>query len=108
MPTRNYGHVPGVTIGTTFSDRLSLSTASVHKATQAGISGGAEGADSIVLNGGSTDDLHQGEVVIYTGHGGRNPNTGRQESDQELERGDKGLAVCCDKGPLYGAAAVQS
>jgi putative restriction endonuclease len=98
MPARNYGHVAGIPVGATFPDRMALSKAGVHRATQAGITGGSDGTESIVLNAGYSDDVDRGDEVIYTGHGGRNPNTGRQESDQELEQGNKGLAVCCDNG----------
>ena len=31
-------------------------------------------------------------VIIYTGQGGRDPNTGRQIADQELSRGNRQLA----------------
>lgn len=98
MPVRSYGHVAGVAVGATFLDRMLLSKSGVHRATQAGITGGADGAESIVLNAGYSDDVDRGDEVIYTGHGGRNPNTGRQESDQRLEQGNLGLAVCCDNG----------
>jgi len=35
------------------------------------------GADSIVFSGGYEDDEHRGDEIIYTGHGGRDPNTGQ-------------------------------
>jgi putative restriction endonuclease len=56
-----------------------------------GISGNArEGADSIVLSGGYPDDRDYGEVIIYTGHGGREGN--RQIRDQDPEdAGNAGL-----------------
>jgi putative restriction endonuclease len=91
MPARNYGHVVGVPVGATFPDRIALSKAGVHRATQAGITGGSDGTESIVLNAGYSDDVDRGDEVIYTGHGGRNPNTGRQESDQELEQRGRAL-----------------
>jgi putative restriction endonuclease len=50
------------------------------------------------MPGVNADDVDHGDEVIYTGHGGRNANTGRQESDQKLEQGNLGLAVCCDQG----------
>ena len=51
-----------------------LSKAAVHRPTMAGISGtAAQGADSIGLNGGYEDDEGDGAVVIYTGHGGNDP-----------------------------------
>jgi putative restriction endonuclease len=59
----------------------------------AGISGsGSEGADSIVLNGGYEDDEDYGDVVISTGHGGNEPNSKRQTSDQVLKAGNLALA----------------
>jgi len=98
MSERTYGHVDGVQVGAIFPDRISLSQAGIHRATQGGITGGADGAESIVLNAGYVDDVDHGDVVLYTGHGGRDPNTGRQISDQVLERGNLGLAVCHDQG----------
>jgi putative restriction endonuclease len=98
MPIRHYGHVAGVPVGDTFPNREALSQAGVHRQTQGGITGGKDGVQSIVLNAGYADDVDHGDEVIYTGHGGRNPNTGRQESDQEFAVGNRGLAVCCDSG----------
>lgn len=98
MATRHYGHLEGVAVGSVFVDRRALAQAGVHRATQGGITGGADGSESIVLNAGYVDDLDRGDEVIYTGHGGRDPNTGRQVRDQVLEVGNLGLAVCCDNG----------
>jgi putative restriction endonuclease len=96
---RRFGEIPGVPVGTTFPDRKSLSEAGVHRPTQAGISGsGSEGADSIVLSGGYEDDEDYGDVIIYTGHGGKDQATGRQVADQELTRGNLALAVSCRDG----------
>ena len=65
----------------------------------AGISGtAAQGADSIVLNGGYEDDEDHGTVVIYTGHGGNDPQTKSQIADQEFVKGNAGLAVSADQG----------
>ena len=65
----------------------------------AGISGtAAQGADSIVLNGGYEDDEDHGTVVIYTGHGGNDPQTKSQIADQEFVQGNAGLAVSADQG----------
>jgi putative restriction endonuclease len=45
-----------------------------------------------VLSGGYEDDFDYGDEVVYTGHGGRDPNTGQQVADQEFTRGNAGLA----------------
>ena len=66
----------------------------MHLPTQAGISGSAsEGADSIVLSGGYEDDHDEGDVILYTGEGGRDPLTGQQVKHQQLVRGNRALAV---------------
>jgi len=50
------------------------------------------GADSIVLSGGYEDDEDYDDLIIYTGHGGLNPLTGKQEADQKMERMNLALA----------------
>jgi putative restriction endonuclease len=47
---------------------------------------------SIVLSGGYVDDEDLGNVIIYTGEGGRDPTTRRQIEDQQLDAGNKALA----------------
>ncbi len=65
-------------MGSWFEDRAELADAGVYRHRQAGISGSAnEGADSIVLSGGYEDDEDHGDVIVYTGYGGRDPATGK-------------------------------
>lgn len=83
---RHFGHIPGNPVGTAYPSRRSLADAGVHRPLQHGISGaGAEGADSIVVSGGYEDDEDYGDLIIYTGPGGRDPATGAQIADQEFE-----------------------
>ena len=90
---RVFGHIEGINVGEIFPNRRVLSEYKVHKPTQAGISGSeSEGADSIVLSGGYEDDRDYGDVIIYTGHGGRNPLSGHQVEDQKMKRGNLALA----------------
>ncbi len=99
MKKRIFGNIPGYPEGTLFPSRQSLSVAGVHRPTQAGISGAAHaGSDSIVLSGGYEDDEDYGSLIIYTGDGGRNPNTSEQVSDQLLTLRNLALAtvVCMD------------
>jgi len=92
--SRFFGSIPGIEEGTTFQNRLELSRSGVHMPTQAGISGTqSEGADSIVLSGGYKDDEDEGDVIVYTGKGGRDEKTGEQISDQELTGGNKALVI---------------
>ncbi len=93
MSKRHFGAVDGVAVGRLFASRHELSLAGVHRPTQAGISGsGKEAADSIVLSGGYEDDEDFGDVIVYTGHGGRDLVTNEQTSDQRLQRGNLALA----------------
>ena len=90
---RIFGHIPSYPPGSRFESRKHLSECGVHRPTQAGISGSEHtGADSIVLSGGYEDDEDFGDVIIYTGQGGRNPETGKQYRDQSLTRGNMALA----------------
>lgn len=93
MTERIFGHIEGYSEGALFRTRYDLSKSGIHRPTQAGISGSEkEAADSIVLSGGYEDDEDFGDVIIYTGHGGRDPLTGEQESDQLLRFGNLALA----------------
>ncbi|MEU5876352.1 YDG/SRA domain-containing protein [Spirillospora sp. NPDC047279] len=80
-----YGEIPGIGEGELFANRRALHDARVHRPLQAGICGThhAGGAESIVVSGGYPDDEDYGDVIIYTGHGGQDPNTHRQVKDQE-------------------------
>lgn len=91
MADRVFGHIPGNPPGSTYRDRRAAYDAEVHRQLQAGICGGKDGADSIVVSGGYVDDQDQGDVIIYTGHGGRDPSSGRQVADQNLTHGNLGL-----------------
>jgi putative restriction endonuclease len=66
-----FGEIAGYLEGSTFANRDELLAAGVHRQKMAGIAGTqADGADSIVVNGGYEDDEDRGDIIIYTGHGG--------------------------------------
>src|ERR1700693_5013850 len=93
MAQRTFGEIAGYREGRAFESREALSESGIHRPMQAGISGAAEeGADSIVLSGGYEDDVDEGNEIVYTGHGGRDPGTGQQVSDQQFVRGNAALA----------------
>lgn len=99
MPARVFGEIPGIGPGAMFANRNELHESGVHRPLQAGISGRAtEGADSVVISGGYEDDEDRGELVIYTGHGGNDPATGKQVADQELTAGNAALVVSQQRG----------
>ncbi|GAA2460192.1 hypothetical protein GCM10010191_95740 [Actinomadura vinacea] len=78
-----YGEVPGYEEGAHFPSRQELHEAKVHRPLQAGICGTHHngGAESIVLSGGYPDDEDDGDVIVYTGHGGQ--ENGRQVKNQD-------------------------
>ena len=86
---RTFGDIPGYPEGSCFGTRLELSQAGLHRPLVAGISGsGRIGANSVVLAGGYEDTEDFGDEILYTGHGGRDPETGRQVTHQTLTRGN--------------------
>ncbi|WP_316522641.1 YDG/SRA domain-containing protein [Kitasatospora brasiliensis] len=104
-----YGYVPGIDVGLIFASRRELSEAKVHRPLQAGICGTAEfGAESIVVSGGYEDDEDYGDVIVYTGQGGRDLETKRQVRDQELTRGNAALVTSQTIGaPVRVVRAVE-
>ncbi|GAA2723828.1 MULTISPECIES: YDG/SRA domain-containing protein [Streptomyces] len=87
-----FGHPPYVPVGTCFESRAALRASGLHGPLQAGIWGKArEDAKSIVVSGGYEDDRDYGDLIIYTGQGGRDADSGRQVADQELTRGNAAL-----------------
>lgn len=99
MSERIFGQIPGIVEGDVFDNRMDLHQHKVHRPLQAGISGsGNEGADSIVLSGKYEDDEDFGDVIIYTGHGGRSLDSGQQVTDQVLAKGNLALALNCQQG----------
>lgn len=99
MSDRVFGHIEGIKIGQVFANRRELSESGVHRPPMAGISGSQqEGADSIVLSGGYEDDEDHGDVIIYTGQGGNDAQTGEQIGDQTYTRGNLALAISQKEG----------
>ena len=64
------GEVPGIRVGTFFRNRQELHEKKLHRGLMRGI---APHGSSIVLSGGYVDDEDMGEVITYTGEGGRDP-----------------------------------
>lgn len=96
---RVFGEITGISEGSEFENRYYLSRYGVHKPLRAGISGSqTEGADSIILSGGYEDDQDYGDIIIYTGHGGRSGVTGLQVADQHLTHQNVVLAINCQQG----------
>jgi putative restriction endonuclease len=99
VPERVFGHIEGHPEGSRFESRAELSEAGVHRPLIAGISGSErDSADSIVLSGGYEDDEDLGDEIVYTGHGGRDAESGRQVAHQRLARGNLALAHTSTEG----------
>ena len=89
MAIRDFGNFATAPVGSCYPDRAGSAAAGIRPPLVAGISGSEkDGADSIVMSGGYEDDEDYGDVVIYTGHGGNDPNTGKQIADQHWTRGN--------------------
>lgn len=91
VPTQHYGEVPGYPPGSVFKNRREAFDSGIHRQLQAGIAGRASGTQSICMSDGYSDDDLQGDLITYTGFGGRDPNTGRHVADQKLIQGNLGL-----------------
>ncbi|PIN04979.1 histone H3 (Lys9) methyltransferase SUV39H1/Clr4, required for transcriptional silencing [Handroanthus impetiginosus] len=95
---RIVGDIPGVSIGDVFFFRMELCVVGLHGQPQAGIdyvpasqsSNGEPIATSIIVSGGYEDDEDQGDVIVYTGHGGQDKNN-KQVVHQKLECGNLAL-----------------
>lgn len=88
------GDLPDIQPGARFETRRQLCDAGVHRALQAGIVGPSDtGVESIILSGGYADDEDYGDLIIYTGHGGRDPASGWQVEDQTFTRQNQALVV---------------
>jgi predicted restriction endonuclease len=93
-----FGEIAGSPEGATFANRRALHDAGVHRPLQHGIAGGAEiGAESIVVSGGYEDDEDFGNLIVYTGAGGRGAD-GSQVADQVFEAQNQGLVKSCVDG----------
>ena len=85
----SYGSIPGVSVGQLFVDRKALHNAGIHRGLMRGI---APNGESIVLSGGYVDDIDEGDLIVYTGEGGRDPDSKVQIAHQTLTGGNLALA----------------
>uniref|UniRef100_A0A0E0LJW1 SET domain-containing protein n=1 Tax=Oryza punctata TaxID=4537 RepID=A0A0E0LJW1_ORYPU len=103
---RIVGPIPGISVGDAFFFRMELCVLGIHGQVQAGIdfvtagqsSSGEPIATSIIVSGGYEDDDDRGDVLVYTGHGGRDPNLHKHCVDQKLEGGNLAL----ERSMAYG------
>lgn len=94
-----FGEIAGYPVKRSFADRVAVQKAGLHRHRQAGISGNVnEGADAIVVSGGYRDDRDYGDEILYTGQGGRDPDTGKQVEDQTFTRGNLALVRSEEQG----------
>ena len=88
-----FGHINQIAEGAIFNSRLELKEAGLHKYPIAGISRILGiGCDCIVLSGGYSDDVDEGDVIFYTGEGGRERNSRIQTFNQPFIRGNLDLS----------------
>ena len=94
---QNFGEIKGIEIGHDFENRISLGKSGIHRPHEAGICGVKYGAESIVLSDAYYDEDY-GDEIIYTGQGGYDNKTRKQNENQELTRGNTGLSISSDEG----------
>ncbi|MED6219243.1 Histone-lysine N-methyltransferase member suvh2 [Stylosanthes scabra] len=102
---RIVGAIPGVCVGDVFLYRMELCVVGLHGQTQAGIdylpaslsSNGEPIATSVIVSGGYEDDMDEGDVIIYSGHGGQDKHS-KQVFHQKLEGGNLAL----ERSMYYG------
>ena len=88
-----FGHIDGIIEGSTFNSRLEVKEAGLHKHHIGGISRVlGVGCDCIVLSGGYSDDIDEGDVIFYTGEGGRERDSRIQTFNQPFIRGNLDLS----------------
>ncbi|XP_072960121.1 histone-lysine N-methyltransferase family member SUVH2-like [Typha angustifolia] len=103
---RIIGSIPGIGVGDAFFFRMELCVLGLHGQVQAGIdyvsatrsASGEPVATSIIVSGGYEDDDDKGDMLIYTGHGGRDRNLNKHCIDQKLEGGNLAL----ERSMTYG------
>jgi putative restriction endonuclease len=95
-----FGEIPGIGEGDWFEGRKEMMPTSFHRRWGSGIDGNKrEGTSAIVLSGGYEDDMDDGEVIVYTGAGGNDPNSGKQVTDQTWDNpGNAGLLKSMNEG----------
>ena len=95
-----FGEIESIKEGHWFEGRQEMMPSSFHRKWAAGIDGNAtEGTSAIVLSGGYEDDQDLGDVIIYTGAGGNDPNSGKQVNDQSWDNlGNAGLVKSMNEG----------
>lgn len=92
------GSVAGVEVGDHFYFRMELCCIGMHTFLQGGIdytssrSGQCEvSIATSIISSGSYNDTDDGEVLIYTGQGGRSSQDRKPTEDQKMERGNLAL-----------------
>ncbi|QUH01121.1 HNH endonuclease [Saccharopolyspora erythraea] len=89
---KHFGEMDGYPVGSSFESRKAAARVGMHRSFQAGIVGtGETGAESIVVSDGYEDDEDFWSVIIYTGHGGKEPGARHQTKDQSFS--DSGNAA---------------
>lgn len=96
---RIVGPIPGVHVGDQFFFRMEMCVIGLHGQVQAGIDYVSAArsvcrepiATSIIVSGGYEDDEDRGDMIIYTGHGGKERHFLRHSVHQKLEGGNLAL-----------------
>jgi putative restriction endonuclease len=95
-----FGEIDKIKEGHWFESRKEMMNSSFHRKWAAGIDGNSkDGTSAIVLSGGYEDDQDLGDLIIYTGAGGNDSNSGKQVNDQTWDNsGNAGLVKSMNEG----------
>jgi len=95
-----FGEIESINEGHWFEGRKEMMPSSFHRKWASGIDGNAtDGTSAIVLSGGYEDDQDLGDVIVYTGAGGNDSNSGKQVNDQSWDNsGNAGLVKSMNEG----------
>ncbi len=92
MPLPHFGPIAQAQPGDLFASRIELAVLGQHRPRRSGVCGtAAGGVESLVLADAYEDDDIQDDYFWYAGHGGRDPKTGRQVTDQDLTARNAGF-----------------
>lgn len=95
----SFGSIPNIKIGHQFKNRAELAKAGVHRNYQTGIVGAAKiGAESIVISGGYSTDIDNGDTIIYTGYDDKKDKIPIRTEDQKLHKWNLALVTSKNLG----------
>ncbi len=93
-----FGESLGFEDGAKFKTREELQNAGLHRNLISSISWeNLDGANAVIVPSGFGDDIDDGDLILYTGEGGRARGAPKQTYGQNLDQGNRALVASCDQ-----------